>query len=208
MSHRTTIGRARRVGRRDLRRRRELAMVLRHLPRPGAVRPDLACHRQRACPVLFQLVDFEQRTARGSGVAGALQLLERLLGAVEDAGLEVVLAELEQRRQLLLLAQADPLEQVLVHADGAVVLAAAAEQAAEREMQFDRLRVDLDHLDERLDRLVGLLVEEEVEALEVRARQRARLLQQMADVDPRRHPAEAEEQRQQPQQPPVVEFHG
>jgi len=33
----------------------------------------------------------------------------------------------------------------LVHADGAVILAASPEQAAEREVQLDRLRVDLDH---------------------------------------------------------------
>jgi hypothetical protein len=52
-----------------------------------------------------------------------------------------------------------------VHADRAVVLAAAAEQAAEREVQLDRLGVDLHHLDEGLDRLVGLLVEQEIEAL-------------------------------------------
>ena len=87
------------------------------------------------------------------------QLLEHVLRAVEDAGLEIVLAQREERRRALLGGEVGALQQVLVHADGAVVFAAPAEQAAEREMQLDRLRVDLDHLDERLDRLVGLLVE-------------------------------------------------
>jgi hypothetical protein len=54
---------------------------------------------------------------------------------------------------------------VLVHADRAVVFAAPAEQTAEREVQLHRLRVDLDHLDEGLDGLVGLLVEQEFRPL-------------------------------------------
>jgi len=93
-----------------------------------------------------------------------------------------------------------------VHADGAVVLAAPPEQAPQREVQVDRLRVDLHHLDERLDRLVGLLVEEEVEPLEIGARQRARLVHEVPDVDARRDPPEAEEQRED-EQPPVLELH-
>jgi hypothetical protein len=38
-------------------------------------------------------------------------------------------------------------EQILVHPDGAVDLALSPEQAAEREMQVDRLRIDLDHFE-------------------------------------------------------------
>src|SRR4029077_3131943 len=82
-----------------------------------------------------------------------------------------------------------------------------AKQAAEREVQLDGLRVDLDHLDEGLDRLVGLLVQQEVEALEVRAGQRARLAHDLADVDARGDPAESEEERKA-EQPPVFELHG
>src|SRR3954452_10470752 len=134
-----------------------------------------------------------------------LELLEHFLGAIEDPRLEVILAELGQRHDLLVLRQIGALEQVLMHADGAVVFAAAAEEAAEREMEIYRLRVDLHHLDEGLDRLVGLLVQQEVEALEIRTRQRARLGDDLADVDARRHPAEAEEKRQA-EQPPVLEF--
>ncbi len=100
------------------------------------------------------------------------------------------------------------IEQVLVHADRAVDLALAAEQRAEREVQVDRLRIDLDDLDERLDRLVGLLVQQEVEAAEVRQRQRARLAQQVLDVDARGDPAQREEQRRDRQQPPELEVHG
>ena len=97
------------------------------------------------------------------------ELEEQLLGAVQQPRLEVILRQLEQRGSTLLLGgQVGAVDQVLVHADRALDLAAPAEQAAQREVQLDGLRIDLDHLDERLDRLVGLLVEQEVEALEVR----------------------------------------
>src|SRR5437764_4928281 len=132
---------------------------------------------------------------RGGRRWALLGLREPLPGAVEVAGLAVVLAELGERDHFLIVGQTGALKQVLVHADRAVVLAAPAKETAEREVQLDRLRIDLHHLDERLDRLVGLLVEEKVEALEVGARQRARLGDDLADIDARRDPAEAEEQR-------------
>ena len=129
------------------------------LERPG----DL----DRPLPLLLLLVDLEQARERLQALRAVAQPREDLLGAVEEPGLQVVLAELEQRLDALLGGEVGALEQVLVHADRALVLAAAAEEAPEREVQLDRLRVDLHHLDERLDRLVGLLVQQEVQALEV-----------------------------------------
>ena len=60
-----------------------------------------------------------------------------------------------------------------MHAYRTLHFAAAPEQTAQREVQFDGLRIDLYHFDKRLDRLVGLLIEQEVQPLEIRARQRA-----------------------------------
>lgn len=54
------------------------------------------------------------------------------------------------------------IDEILVHADRPVRLAAAANEL-QREMRLDGLVVDLDHLDERVDGLVWLLVEQEVE---------------------------------------------
>ena len=65
------------------------------------------------------------------------------------------------------MARSRAIHQILMHADRALYLAAPAEQAAQREVQLHRLRIDLDHLDERLDGLVGLLIDEEVEPAEV-----------------------------------------
>ncbi len=86
---------------------------------------------------------------------------------------QIVLSELEERVKFLLLRQVGALDQILMHADRALDFPAPAEQRAEREMQFYCLRFDLDHIVERFYRLVRLLIEQEIEALEIRRRQRA-----------------------------------
>src|SRR6185503_7751750 len=52
----------------------------------------------------------------------------------------------------------------------------------------------------------GLLAQQEIQPAKIRARQRARLTQQVADVDACSEPSEPEEQRKT-EQPPVFEFH-
>src|SRR5262249_11568814 len=55
-------------------------------------------------------------------------------------------------------------------------------------------------------RLVGLLVQEKVEAAEVRQRHLARFQQQVLDVDARGEPTQREEQREA-EKPPELEVH-
>ena len=141
---------------------------------------ELLGNADRFPPVLLLFVDLQQELERRLGMRRAFQLQEQFLGTVEQTRLEVVLRQFEQCRELFVLGQVGALGQVLVHADRALDLAAAAKQAAQRKMQFDGLRIDLDHLDERLDRLVRLLIEQKVESLEIRCRQRARLRQRAA----------------------------
>jgi len=83
--------------------------------------------------------------ARRGGLRAIFELLEYLLRPVEDPRLEVVLAELRERGHLLLPGQAGALEQVLVHADRAVILAAPANRLLAR-VQLDVFVTD------RLDR--------------------------------------------------------
>ena len=64
-------------------------------------------------------------------------------------------------------------DQVLMHADRAIDLAAAAEQVAERQMRLDRVAVEFGELQEHLDRLVRLLVQQVIQAAEVARRQLA-----------------------------------
>ncbi|MCY1560140.1 hypothetical protein D9M68_972440 [compost metagenome] len=58
-------------------------------------------------------------------------------------------------------------EQVFVDSHGAVIVAAAPEQVAQRKVQFCCVRVALHRLDESVDRLVLLFVQQVVQAAEV-----------------------------------------
>ena len=104
-------------------------------------------------------------------------------------------------------AQVGAAEQVLVHAHRALVLAAAAEQVAEREVQLGGVRVLLHRLDEGVDRLVVLLVEQEVQALVSRPWAPVGSRCALAQVEARAEPAEREGERQAPQQPLQVKVH-
>src|SRR6185436_1600499 len=89
----------------------------------------------------------------------------------------------------------------------ALELAAPAEQVAEREVQLGGVGIALHRLDESVDRLVGLFVEQQVQAVEVRLRGLALRALPLTDVQARRDPAERERDRQTDQQPLQIEFH-
>ena len=76
------------------------------------------------------------------------------------------------------------LQQVLVHAHRALELTAPAKHVAEREVQFSGVGVALYCFDEGVDRFVLLLVEQQVEALEVRLRCLALRALPLADIQP------------------------
>ena len=71
---------------------------------------------------------------------------------------------------------------------------------------FHTIRIYLDNLDERVNRLVRLLVEKKIQAAKIGTRQGLRLRHQMTDINPRRGPAKTEKNRQR-EQPPEVDFH-
>ena len=54
-----------------------------------------------------------------------------------------------------------------MNTDRTLDLATAPKQVPQREMGFDRITVDLEHLDEGVDRLVGLFVQEVVEPTKI-----------------------------------------
>ena len=62
-------------------------------------------------------------------------------------------------------------------ANGAIDLATPSEQAAQRKLQFNGFRVGARDFDERLDRFVRLLVQQEVKPAKIRLRQGARFVQ-------------------------------
>jgi hypothetical protein len=103
--------------------------------------------------------------------AGGGERLEDLLGAVEEPGLQVILRERKSRllalRGLERLARRD----VLVDLDRTVNLAAPTVEAAERKVGLDRVVVQLRRAQERLQRAVRLLVDEEIDPRQVIAAQ-------------------------------------
>src|SRR4030095_12269451 len=105
----------------------------------------------------FLLVDRQQEALRRMLERRSVLLCEELLGAIEQTRTVAILGKLEFGGAALVGRKVRTVEQILVHPDGAVDLALSPEQAAEREMQVHGLRIDLDHFDERLDRLVGLV---------------------------------------------------
>ena len=123
--------------------------------------------RDRLLPVFLLFEDLQQEAQRLQLEGAPIEASEKILGTVEQSGTVEVLRELEHGDLALLVGKIGSVEQVLMHANGAIDFALLAEQVAEREMQIDRLGIDLHDLDERFDCLVRLLVKQEIEPPEV-----------------------------------------
>ena len=136
--------------------------------------------------------------------SGIEHALEQALGTVEHAGLQVVPGEFQQCVRLGSVVQIRPGDQVLVQADGAFDFAAPAQQVAKDDIGFDRIGVQVDHIDEQVDGLVRLLVEQVVDALEVMAWNRLGLM--TLHVASRRPPAGQRRDRQQEPEQGTHEF--
>src|SRR5690606_14092248 len=101
------------------------------------------------------------------------------------------------RLHALGVGQVGALDQALVQADGAVDLAAAAEQVAQGQLGLEGFLVQFGDVQEQLDRLVGLLVEQVVQAAEVGAGKPADLGVTVALPSPAAdHPAGERRKRQ------------
>ena len=157
-------------------------------------------------PILFLLINFKQEVKRRFGVMGVFELEEQLFSAVQQPRFQKILCKFKKRHGLLFGAQVCAPGQILMHAYGALHLAASTKQAAQRKMQFYGLRINLDHFDKGFDGFVGLLIHQKIQSPEVRGRQHPRFRQQVAYINARGHPAQREE-RGQRQQPPVFDIH-
>src|SRR5262245_49907798 len=93
-----------------------------------------------------------------------------------------------------------------VDANRAVEFASASEEVPERMMEFDRLRVQLDHLNEGIDRLVVLVVQQPIQAAKIRTWQRRVIGRARLRLKPPTEPARCEHQRQH-HEVPEFELH-
>ena len=89
-------------------------------------------------------------------------------------------------------------EQMFMHPHGSVVLATPPKQVSQREVQFTGFRIVLHGFDEGINRLVLLLIEEEVQAAEIGFRCLLLGSSPLANINPGRHPAQCENQREHP----------
>ena len=90
-----------------------------------------------------------------------------MIGTIEQPRLEKIKAKLEQRLLASLRINISPIEKTLMHPDRPVVLAPLPEKFAKREVQFDRFGIDPHHVDEGVDRSVGLLTKQKIQAAKI-----------------------------------------
>ena len=116
-------------------------------------------------PFVLALVHPAQRIERARAQPRNLaHLLEQPFRAIEQSRAQIILREREQR--LLAVLGRKPLarQQILMNADGALDLAAPAIERAECEMGLDGVRIRIHELEEHVERPVGLLGDEIIEA--------------------------------------------
>ena len=97
----------------------------------------------------------------------ALQRTPSGFRAVKETGLHVVLGQGQLGAVAVAGFQIGPIQQVLVHPNGALKLTTATKQVAQSEVQFGGVGVVLNGFDEGVDGPVLLLVEQQVQAFEV-----------------------------------------
>src|SRR5690606_35085870 len=117
----------------------ELAVVVRDCGRMlgRGDRYQLFVRGNRLLPVALLLVDANQIAQRRLALrAFVRQLLEQRLRAIEQAGAEVILGERESRVSAMLVAQRTARDDVFVHANRTLDLAATPIQTPQREMRF------------------------------------------------------------------------
>lgn len=139
--------------------------------RARAIDRELRGKRDCERPVAHQLGDFQTMPERLVGPDSRFKSAERMIGTIEQPRLEEIEPEFVQRLLTRLRIEISPIEQALMNTDRPVVFAPLAEQFAKREVQFDRLGIDPHHIDERVDRTIGLFTQKEVQPAEITRRQ-------------------------------------
>ncbi len=116
---------------------------------------------------MFFLEQFKQEFQSRLGIGGVFQFSKQTFGPVQNSGFKIILSQFEDSLLALVVIQIGTIYQVVVHAQGAIHLATAAEQTTQRKVQFDRMRIDLDHFDKGLNGLILLLIEQKIQTLEI-----------------------------------------
>ena len=123
---------------------------------------------QTVTPVLLLLIDVDQAQEGAPPLVTKLgQFLEQALGAVEEPCAHVVQRQLLQGQGAQGLGQVLAGHEPLMDADRPIHLPPPPEEAPQGQLHLGGLAVHLRQLDEDIDRLVGLVVEQVIEATEI-----------------------------------------
>ena len=144
---------------------------------------QLARQFNRLQPLFFSLKNFQQTALGFIFKRGTNQFVENFLSPVKQTGLQIILPLFGERMQTNAIIEIGTIDQILVHADGALSLATPAKKIAKRKVQFNGLGIDLRHFEKRVDGLVGLLVEQEIEPLKIGAWQGAGLMNHLPHIN-------------------------
>ncbi len=125
---------------------------------------DLLPHAGGFAPLLLVFVELLQVDERVAvQPIETNHFLERLEGAIDEAAVTEVEPEAEQHVGVLERAQVGPLQERLMHVDRPADLALLPVQVAENHLDLERVGVRARGLRQLVDRLVDLVVDEEVE---------------------------------------------
>ena len=114
--------------------------------------PQLLDDLQAAPPVLLLLIDLAQPFQGPPAVQIHLhQVIEQLLGAVEESRTHIVLPQLEEGVTALLPAQVRSRDQVLMDADSPVHISPVPKETTQSQVDLRRLAVHLGELHEDID---------------------------------------------------------
>ena len=105
------------------------------------------------------------------------------------------------------LSQVAARHQVLMHTHSPLVLASPTKQITQGKMQLGRVRVVLHSFDESINRLVLLLIQQKIQALEVRLGCLAIFNAQLPQIQARCQPPQGEDDRKPEQNPSEIKFH-
>ena len=137
----------------------------------------------------------------------ALQLEQCRFRSVKQTGFKVIQGQCVLGAVAVVFTDVAARQEVLVHTNRTLVLATAAKQIAQGKVQFRRVGVVLYRLDKRINSLVLLLVQQKIEASEIRLGRLAVLQAQLAKVHARSQPAQHKGHRQTHQNQGRIKVH-
>ena len=158
-------------------------------------------------PITGALVNRQQGQQGLRCECGVHQRAQGCFSAVQDTGFHIVQGQVVLGAFAVGAAQVGAGQQVLVHPHRAFKLATAAEQIAQREVQFGSVWIPLNRFNEGVNRLVLLLIQQVVQTFEIGFGVAAVFQSKLSQVKPRGQPTQPKGYRQTNENPANLQVH-